>query len=520
MKTFMPKLMMAIMTISSFALGLGSNALAATSLVYITPSSGAFTAGQSLTIYVRVNAQAPINGVQANLTYPADKFNVSSISYGGTAFGMEGESVASGGVIRMGRATGSDVTGDHLVGTVNLVAKVNTGSASISFAGGTALANDVNSIPCTTSGGNYSFYIPATPVPTAAPVVKTPTPKPGTTATPTLGAKTPTLMPGVTPTVTPLAAPDKPVVTGTKLEGRTLGKTALFVTTNKDTKIILSYGLTSRYGLTVMSSEIGKDHGVVLDSKYLLPKTTYHYKINATDISGNTLESEDKTFTTIGLPAHISVVGSDNLPLPGAKVTVDGETITADSKGVAKFDLGYGQKTATIQYGGVTAIKNFVLNDSVTADAPLTIVAGMQVKKQPAYMLILGLMAVLLGLLGIGYYLARRFNITNMTRLFTFTLQLAKSFPVSKSEPSSAEPQNVPEPKVKDALEPSEAPAVKQITHETPGIAIHPDRAAKEIAGQAMPVSDNLVKDDKIPAHKPPKTSSDMPDNLPGDHIL
>src|SRR5690606_9181412 len=66
------------------------------------------------------------------------------------------------------------------------------------------------------------------------------------------------------------------------------------------------YGPTTAYGQTATSSGTGLSHHVALAG--LEPETTYHYRIRATDPSGNAAHPVTGTFTTAEAPAEGDVI--------------------------------------------------------------------------------------------------------------------------------------------------------------------------------------------------------------------
>ena len=89
-------------------------------------------------------------------------------------------------------------------------------------------------------------------------------------------------------------------------------------TTNENATSTVAYGLTTSYG-SASSSDIfassSPSHSITLHN--LLPSTTYHFRVESTDISGNRATSTDYTFhtatTSPATPIYRSVgVGGEN----------------------------------------------------------------------------------------------------------------------------------------------------------------------------------------------------------------
>ena len=113
---------------------------AATANLYLSPASGSVSKGSILTVNIRENSGGePVNSVQANLTYPANLLDFVSIS-SSSAWGVVAQSSGGGGSVQIARGALPAVSGDQLVASVRFKAKTDTGTASITFAGGTILA--------------------------------------------------------------------------------------------------------------------------------------------------------------------------------------------------------------------------------------------------------------------------------------------------------------------------------------------------------------------------------------------
>lgn len=98
-------------------------------------------------------------------------------------------------------------------------------------------------------------------------------------------------------------------------------------TTNENASSSVSYGLTTGYG-TVSTSSGSTNHSVSLTG--LSQGTLYHYKITATDASGNTNSTSDGTFTTAAAASGSGASsGSDSAaPAPGSMTAVSGPSMS------------------------------------------------------------------------------------------------------------------------------------------------------------------------------------------------
>jgi hypothetical protein len=310
--------------LAALALVQAAGASAAGERLYLSPGSRTVAQGATFTVAIRVGAGAGVNAAQADLAYPADLLDYVSASYGGSAFSVQAASSGGGGSVHLARGSLSTLTGDQLLATLTFRAKVAAGSANIAFVGGSGLASDGADVPSSKAGASISFRPPATPAPT--PVV-TPAPPKDTTppAISNIGTKD----------VTPIA---------------------LTVTwqTDEASSSVVEYGLDTAYGLSASGNEAVTKHAIKLESSFVLPLLTYHFRIKSTDAAGNTVTSPDQTITTPGVPVQLTFKDKQGRPLAGAQVEIGGVKTIANSQGQVTIQTGFGVTSATITYGGKT----------------------------------------------------------------------------------------------------------------------------------------------------------------------
>lgn len=292
-------------------------AQAAASL-YLSPGGATVAQGSSFSVSVRTNTGgAKVNAVQANLSYPADKLDFLGIGTGGTAFEITAEGSGEGGTIKIGRGTVSGKSGDLLIATVSFRAKTNSGSATVSFTGGSAVVrvSDNKNIASGKSGGTYAFSKPA--------------PKP---------------------------KPDKKAPKITDVKVKNLTKTSATVTwkTNESATSVVEWGPTKKYGITSSSSKLVKSHSVKLDKRLLTPGADYFYRVKSKDKAGNVAVSKSKSFRVPGFTVQIKVTDEEGNPVEGAVVTlVSVGEVSTDENGVATFeDVSAGEQAVLIEYDG------------------------------------------------------------------------------------------------------------------------------------------------------------------------
>jgi phosphodiesterase/alkaline phosphatase D-like protein len=148
--------------------------------------------------------------------------------------------------------------------------------------------------------------------------------------------------------VTPSAPPSVDRQLATVVTQTRAAMTALINANNEDTTYHFEYGLTTEYGTTLASVDIGSGYGdlnVGSSATGLLPGHTYHFRLVASNATGTTYGA-DQTFVTP--PAALPLVGV----LP-ASVSPNGVSLsgTVDAQGVQSFyefdlgpDTGYGTR--------------------------------------------------------------------------------------------------------------------------------------------------------------------------------
>jgi flagellar basal body-associated protein FliL len=129
--------------------------------LYVKTTSNQVSNGTSVTFEVWVDtADQPVNAVQANLTYPADKFDFNSIDAKGSAFEVQAMSKGGDGKISIARGHIGDVKGQALVAKIVLAAKAK-GDAKIEFTTGSAVvkSTDHTDILKEKTGGSFKVSL-------------------------------------------------------------------------------------------------------------------------------------------------------------------------------------------------------------------------------------------------------------------------------------------------------------------------------------------------------------------------
>lgn len=137
--------------------GGGSQTVANLSIV---PASAKISASSDETFQVWEDSLGDqVNAVQANLSYPADKFDFVNIDSSNSAFGVTAPSNGGNGTITIARGTVNPVVGKQLVASFTLKPTVSSGKASIDFTSGSAIerSTDNQNTLQQTYGGTYTL---------------------------------------------------------------------------------------------------------------------------------------------------------------------------------------------------------------------------------------------------------------------------------------------------------------------------------------------------------------------------
>jgi len=128
-------------------------------MFYLTPASGSYTNGSTLTLTLRENSlNTPVNSLQANLTYDG-KLQFISSDTTGNPFGTVVQNTGGGGTVQIGMVSLSgSVTGDQLLSTLTFTV-IGTGVTTIAFATGSGIAraSDSANVCSQSLGGTYTL---------------------------------------------------------------------------------------------------------------------------------------------------------------------------------------------------------------------------------------------------------------------------------------------------------------------------------------------------------------------------
>lgn len=315
------------------------------STLYLSP--GKTNVGIGSVTYVRVilnTAGESVNGVSAYLSYPADKLEVSGISYGGS-FNIAAEGSYGGGGIRISRGSMSGVSGAVTVATIGFRGK-SLGTAGVSFIGGSAAprTSDSSDSLSGTSGGTYTI-VKGVPQPTQRPGTKTqitvvPTPK--DTSLPEIG--------------------------NIKILSVSTNNAEISWDTNEKTKTVIEYGLEkNKYFASFVDNNLVTNHKIKLESPLFTPGAKIHFRILAKDQSDNPGTGNDIEFQLKGYTVTVKVSDEKNKVIKNAEVLLYSRSQKAmtNSEGSAIFqNVTLGTHIIVVKIGGIEKTKEIEIIDS------------------------------------------------------------------------------------------------------------------------------------------------------------
>ncbi len=165
---FFVKVLLAAFSVASLAglVGLQVTKAAGSATLTLTPSSGSFVQGQEFTVAIHENSgDDGVNAVQADLSYNAAHLEFRRISVSGSAFPYSGEEtlIGGGGNVRIGVGSASARTGRQKVADVTFRVLQDSGTATISFSGSSAIVrmSDVENVwNGSTAGASFTMVPP------------------------------------------------------------------------------------------------------------------------------------------------------------------------------------------------------------------------------------------------------------------------------------------------------------------------------------------------------------------------
>lgn len=108
----------------------------------LSPASGSYTVGSPFTVTVYETSQPgdDVEGVQANVSYNTSDLQCDSVSESGTPFTYLGQSTCGSGLVQVGEAAASTVSGQQRVATISFTVR-SAGRSSVGIATGSDIQN-------------------------------------------------------------------------------------------------------------------------------------------------------------------------------------------------------------------------------------------------------------------------------------------------------------------------------------------------------------------------------------------
>ena len=198
---------------------------AANATIYLTPASGSYQVGSTISVSIRENSNTDqVNAAQADLAYSSN-LQYLSVDSSGSNFDVGPSPTIGNGTVSVPRGSTAPLTGDKLLAVVNFKV-VATGQASVQMQGTSQVLSydDASNIAGTRNGASFTVAGSATPSTPTPPPAVTPTPTPAgakSTASPTTTITTTPKPSGSTTPTSPTAPTTSPSGTAVELSGST-----------------------------------------------------------------------------------------------------------------------------------------------------------------------------------------------------------------------------------------------------------------------------------------------------------
>lgn len=262
------------------------------STFYLSPGSANIPSGSIVYVTVGINTEGEsINGVSAYLSYPSDKLEVVSLSFG-SVFSIEAEKSYGGGSVRVSRGSISGFVGKGTIATIGFKGKAQ-GSGAVSFISGSGAARTSNSSDslklAASTGGIFTVGAPKPP-----------------------GSITGTPVPGTT---------KQPILSSVKIENITTNSATIKWTTDEKSDSTIEYGLNKdEYILSQNDANLVTDHSVVLSGKVLTPGAIMYLRVKSKNAQGVEGIGSGLSFQLKGYTVAIQVLDQKNNPVADTEV--------------------------------------------------------------------------------------------------------------------------------------------------------------------------------------------------------
>ncbi len=283
------------------------NSTYAAGTMYLIPAVQTLTPNQPFSVDVRIATDTFVNATQINLSYPAESFDVMSISASGSAFPIGVQAKATAGSLAISRGIlGDGVTGENLAVTVNFKVKpAAVGNAPIKLVEGSALvrSSDQQNILIGSPSATYTI-----------------------------------LSAGSSAQITPAGSNTQ--ISDVRVTNISYNSATVMWKTDAPATSLVEFGLTPSYGLLAQESSLTTAHQIALPEKLLTTGATYHYRVKSS-VGEQQIISADKTFFIPGVPVSVLISDSSgnilaNTPVSLITTQQTFASMTSD-EGIASF---------------------------------------------------------------------------------------------------------------------------------------------------------------------------------------
>lgn len=418
---------------------LSGTAFAASASLYMAPSASSVVNGNTVTVYIHESSGSePVNGVQANFSYPASLLQFVSIN-STSAFSIVAQNSGGGGSVAIARGAMPAVSGDQVVASVSFKAIASSGTATLAFTSGSAVTSANSNTNIMTSSPGTSITLKA-PAPAPAP-----SPKPSPSPSPT-------------PTPTPTKDTTAPQISSISVKNITASSATITWTTSEVATSEVDYGLNTNYGLTATDSKLVTSHSITLNSALIISGTAYHFRVKSADGAGNVATSSDSSFTTSGATLIVTVLDQKTgKPVAGAIVSYNGQTATTNQSGQATLTNLPSTKVAVQITVSGKSVNETVEVGASSADKPQNVSFKVAVPASPMNWTVIGVVAVVvIAAVAIFAYLRGRGNRNLSNHFPTPTPPSSTDAPYGPSAPNSPMSMTPPTPPAPSVISPTE----------------------------------------------------------------
>jgi hypothetical protein len=380
--------------------------VAAISKTYAAPPSTTITLstvssvvqGSTINVGIYTDSVDPIFGGDVYVSYPAASFSYVGV-VNSPDFSIDAGNTSTSGVVQLSKANFTSLTGVHLFATLQLKATGSSGTATIGLTNATKIAGpDYPSVNYFSGNPTVAIALKSatTTPPPYTPVTSTPTPTKTTTTTP---KPTVTPKPVLPLVVVPSEDKTPPVISDVFVSDITTGSATISWKTSEPATSQVSYGTTSKYGISAGNTTLVTTHEIKLESASLSPGTDFQFLIQSMDAAGNIAKSDNQTFHTKGGTITVTVLDKVKRPLKNAKVAFGSINGTTDDKGqVTLHGMPLGNVKGVVTHKGKkTNITVAIAAFDANGLAPGATLTAETSSSSPMIVLLVGLLAVAAG---------------------------------------------------------------------------------------------------------------------------